>query len=578
MRHSRCGAAQAAADVKVLIVGGGGVFGSRLAELLTRDKHEVTLASRDAKHLEPVARHLACRTMTLNRTAELTPILAAKPDVVIDAAGPFQAYDNDPYRLAHFCVAHRINYLDLSDDARFTAGIVALNGDAMKSNVFALSGASSVPAISAAAVTQLSRGMTAIESIDSAILPGNRASRGRSLVAAILKQVGQPLRLWRDGWVEAPAWSAPRRYDIGDGAMRSARLIGAPDIALFPGKFHARSVTFRAGMELGALNLAVSIYARLHRLGLIKPTKGIVELALLVAHLFESFGTDRGAMVVTVCGIEADIPVQRLWRLRAEAGEGPFIPAAPARALLRKLGQIAPGARPCIDELTMEELQAAMSDLAVTFENEQRRPLFQEILGASWDRLAPPVRDLHSVCDRCRFAGTAQVDRGTGLGARLVASIIGFPAAGHNVPVQVTIATRPNGETWIRTFGRKSFRSQLSMPAGGKGSGVMTERFGAVSVDIALDARDGELLYPVVGGRAFGIPLPKWLLPSSETREYQEGGKFHFDVALGGPLGMGLIVRYRGFLERDRQTLGCQGQALASTSFNRRHCAGIDER
>ena len=53
--------------------------------------------------------------------------------------GPFCPYDNDPIDSVHFCVAHRINYLTRADDARFTAGIVALNGDAMKSNVFALS-------------------------------------------------------------------------------------------------------------------------------------------------------------------------------------------------------------------------------------------------------------------------------------------------------------------------------------------------------------------------------------------------------------------------------------------------------
>jgi saccharopine dehydrogenase-like NADP-dependent oxidoreductase len=51
----------------------------------------------------------------------------AGPDAVVDAAGPFQAYRNDPYCVARFCISHGISYLDLSDDAAFTAGISGLN-------------------------------------------------------------------------------------------------------------------------------------------------------------------------------------------------------------------------------------------------------------------------------------------------------------------------------------------------------------------------------------------------------------------------------------------------------------------
>jgi predicted DCC family thiol-disulfide oxidoreductase YuxK len=42
--------------------------------------------------------------------------------------------------------------------------------------------------------------------------------------------------------------------------------------------------------------------------------------------------------------------------------------------------------------------------------------------------------------------------------------------------------------------------------------------------------------------------MPRALLPVSETREYEEDGQFHFDVALKAPLGMGLMVRYKGRL------------------------------
>ena len=72
----------------------------------------------------------------------MTPILDAAPDFVVDAAGPFQNYTADPYRVARFCIAHKIHYLDLSDDGPFTAGIGALDQDAKAAGCFVLSGVS----------------------------------------------------------------------------------------------------------------------------------------------------------------------------------------------------------------------------------------------------------------------------------------------------------------------------------------------------------------------------------------------------------------------------------------------------
>ena len=70
----------------------------------------------------------------------------------VDAAGPFHAYDADCYRLARFCIANKIHYLDLSDDAAFVAGIATLDAQAKAAERIVLSGVSSVSAISSCAV------------------------------------------------------------------------------------------------------------------------------------------------------------------------------------------------------------------------------------------------------------------------------------------------------------------------------------------------------------------------------------------------------------------------------------------
>ena len=48
---------------------------------------------------------------------------------------------------------------------------------------------------------------------------------------------------------------------------------------------------------------------------------------------------------------------------------------------------------------------------------------------------------------------------------------------------------------------------------------------------------------------AFGLPLPMWLCPRSDSYESTEQGRFNFHVRIGHPL-TGLIVRYDGWLVR----------------------------
>ena len=76
----------------------------------------------------------------------------------------------------------------------------------------------------------------------------------------------------------------------------------------------------------------------------------------------------------------------------------------------------------------------------------------------------------------------------------------------------------------------------------------MTERFGPFTFLLDLTVENGALHYPVVGGRFGPLPLPRWLLPGSEAREYVEDSRFHFDVRLLAPLTKGLMVHYRGHL------------------------------
>ncbi len=538
--------AVAGTNMKVLILGGYGVFGGRLARLLLRDGAEVIVAGRDAGKAGAFARAYGGSPLFIDIGKDLSPIAEAAPALVVDAAGPFQSYCRDPYRVARFCIERKIDYLDFSDDGAFTAGIAALNEAATQAGCFALSGVSTVPAMSASAVRALSEGLSAIELIETALVPGNRAPRGRSVIRSILAQAGEPLVLWRGGaWRRCRGWADAREVTFGPGLKRWASLIGAPDLTLFPQAFGARSVVFRAGLELGLMHWGLALLARLRAARLLPHLTLFAGPILWASLLLKPFGTDRGGMTVDVTGLAQGRAVRRRWEVVAAGGDGPFIPAVPARAIVRKLNAIPPGARACLSDLTLKEIEEAAQGLSVTFAtSEEAAPaLFERALGSDWQALPASIRRLHSVRDLESFSGRAEVTRGSAPLSRLAASLFNFPPACMDTPLTVTKERRGERRDWDRNFSGRKFRSYWS-PSGRPL--CLKERFWPFTLELQLAADSAGMRYTVRRGWLAGIPLPSGLLPKAEIREYEEDGTFCFDVALGLPLKGGLIVRYRG--------------------------------
>ena len=538
--------------MKVVVLGGYGVFGSRLAELLIRDGHDVVIAGRSLGKARALAEQLCCKSLALDHRADPESLFSASPDVVVDAAGPFQAYGRDPYIIPRLCLDNDADYLDFSDDAGFTRGIGVLDGRARSCSRRLLSGVSSVPGISSAVAADLCAGLDEVLLIDTAILPGNRAPRGTSVISSIVGQLGTTSRVWRGGvWRDQPCWTDYRRVRLAPDLARTARFIEVPDIQLFPEFFGARSVLFRAGMELGVLNTAMRFVGAVRQRWMFTVTRRRAELFQRLANLFLRFGTDRGGMQVAVVGRSGHAVIRREWRLTAEAGDGPYIPAVAARALIRRLGRVSPGARPCLAEVTRTEMEGAMTDLAVST-NTSESPcltLFQSALAERWHQLPPEVQALHSVQDVESFSGRAQVTRGDSMIARFAAWFFGFPPAAEEVPLTITKTRTEAGEIWERNFGGRVFRSYLT-PA--LDPHRYRERFWLFNYEQDLPVEDGCMRLPVRRGWFLGVPLPAFLLPQSDSREYAQEGAFHFDVALAAPLGGGLIVRYRGQLQPDR--------------------------
>lgn len=350
---------------RVLVIGGYGFFGSRLVERLSLQSGlHVIVAGRSAEQAAAVVTRLAPGARSTLSSVELdaqSDELPAWLDrlavrAVVLASGPFQGQD---YRVALACSAAGVHYIDLADGRTFVAGIVDVDVAATAAGVCAISGASSVPALSSAAVDELTRGWQRVDTVDIGISPGNRTERGLSTIQAVLSYCGKPIP--REGAPPLTGWLRSRlhRYPAPVG-WRLLSPCDVPDLTLLPPHCVGRpSVRFRAGLELVPLHLGMNAMALLARCGLVNDWAVHARWLKRSSEWFKTWGSDAGAMHVTVHGRDAQaLTATRRWTLIATHGDGPLVPTLAAAALVRKLaaGQALPlGARPCIGLLTLDD-------------------------------------------------------------------------------------------------------------------------------------------------------------------------------------------------------------------------------
>ncbi len=542
----------------ILIIGATGLFGGHCARALIADgSYNVICAGRGEAALQ---REFGARAFVLDRNdlaAVQAALLNLKPFAVLDLAGPFQLYGDDPYGFARAVIEARAHYIDIADAPAFVDGITTLDALAKANNVTALAGASSTPAISSVVADRLAIGMSEIYEIETAIVPGNRTPRGLSVMKAILSQAGQPFTMWRNGKHETVhGWDETKRITLRVSGMpkvanRRAALVNTPDVALFPARYGAKTVLFRAGLEIGLFHNALSLASKLVKHGLLTSLLPFAKLFYHGANLGIGFGSNVGGMQVRMRGVSsAGHTIERTWDLIAADGNGPKIPTQPVILALRYLtaGKAESGARPALALFPPGELEAQLASIGAKTEIHERviQTIFLRVLGGDFAILPTPIRVLHSCQSPTKFAGQSDVDGGATFVARLIARMVGFPKTQKAIPVEVTLDANEEREIWVRTFGRKSFSSVLRQ---GSNPGEVIERFGPLHFTIALKVLDGTLLYPAIGAKLFGlIPIPNFLLPVSKTCEYvDDKGRFNFDVDISlAPFGR--IVRYRGWL------------------------------
>lgn len=357
------------ADLRVLLIGATGVFGSRLAERAVREPGiALTVAARDRGKLDALAARLGGLAVRVIDRQRVTSAELAGLDVVVDAAGPFQASAPTVITAA---IAARVHYIDLADGRDFVAAIGDHDTAAQAAGISVTCGASSIPALSHAVIDALTASWTGIDSIRIGIFPGNRAPRGLAVVQAILSYVGHPVRVWRGGkWTDVPGWGMTRRWAVPGVGRRWASVCDTPEQDLLVARYAPRdSAEFFAGMELSLLHLGLALLALPVRWGWLRSLRPASRPLLAVARLLLPFGSDVGAMDVIATGQDADgAPASARWTLRADGNRGPYVPVLAALAMLRRFRAgrpPAPGARVCAGMLTLAESKGDFAALGI---------------------------------------------------------------------------------------------------------------------------------------------------------------------------------------------------------------------
>jgi hypothetical protein len=363
----------------VLILGGTGVFGRRIAQnLAKRAELDLVIAARDGGAAAALVRSLgagraAALAVDLGKADAIPRILAAKPAVIVDTAGPFQSRN---LALPRRCAERGIHYVDTADARTRVAEIGSLDATARLEHAAIVSGASTVPALTTAIVDELAPNPREVVAIDVGITPGHRAKGGLATASAVLGTCGKRI---------PPVCGSAETYGWGDltSHMYPAPVgerwlsnVDTPERALWRARYPAlEDAMIRAGLDVAVLHFGLAALSRGARVGVLPSLERFAKPLLKVAGALDAFGSESGAMHVRVMTRDAHArTAAREAVVVAEYGDGPQVPAAPAALVVKKLLGIsgyAPlekrGAFPCIGILTREEIMAELANFSIRY-------------------------------------------------------------------------------------------------------------------------------------------------------------------------------------------------------------------
>jgi Domain of unknown function (DUF4166) len=169
--------------------------------------------------------------------------------------------------------------------------------------------------------------------------------------------------------------------------------------------------------------------------------------------------------------------------------------------------------------------------------------LYRRVLDERFDTLPDVLKRFHGAADNSNARGVFRVTRGAGFLRNLVATMLGMPRAGDNVPVQLEVVPLKDREIWLRHFPGQTLKSvQWAREH------LLIERFGLVWFSSTLELRGSRVVYVFARAWFLGVPVPPCLAPVVDG--YVDAGEngWRVVVHIFAPF-LGEIVHYEGWVE-----------------------------
>lgn len=169
--------------------------------------------------------------------------------------------------------------------------------------------------------------------------------------------------------------------------------------------------------------------------------------------------------------------------------------------------------------------------------------LYRRVLGRQFDALPAALRRFHDAEGGGRAHGTLRVDRGAGRLRNALASWLGLPKAGSEVPVHLQVVVEGERERWIRDF-----HGQRVETVEWAWDDLLMESLGWTSFASALVLDGSRLRYEFRRAWFAGIPIPRGISPWVESAVDAGETGWRVMVGISVPF-LGELVRYEGWIE-----------------------------
>jgi hypothetical protein len=131
-------------------------------------------------------------------------------DIAIDAAGPYHLRST---ALIESAIEVGFDVIDLNDNLGYAQCVVSLEPQVAAAGIRVLTSASTVSAISAAMLRQ--SGLSAPVRATAFLAPATRRTANRATARSLLRCIGQPIQIWREGRLSGAAgWGEIRQFPM----------------------------------------------------------------------------------------------------------------------------------------------------------------------------------------------------------------------------------------------------------------------------------------------------------------------------------------------------------------------------